>query len=119
MTPEMYEGFGFKDSPLPSNLHMSRVQDPTGKRIGFYGDARFSKSCIAVCDFFDSGGVQVRLQPIDLDLNRGRPAERGLPAYASPALGRDIARDLTEMSAVYGTTMRYNEGDGTISVACG
>ena len=51
MTPEMYEGFGLKRDALPSHMHMSRVRDATGKRIGFYGDARFSKSCIAVCDF--------------------------------------------------------------------
>ena len=95
---------------------MSRVQDATGKRIGFYGDARFSKGCIAVCDF-EPDGVQVKLVPIDLDLNRARPAERGLPAMASAELGREIAQDIARMSEVYGTRIQYNEADGTISVS--
>ncbi len=118
MTPEMYEGFGFKRDALPSQMHMSRVQDASGKRIGFYGDPRFSKSCIAICDF-ERKGVQVKLVPIDLDLNRARPVERGLPALLSPELGREIAQDMARMSEVYGTRIEYNGADGTISVKAG
>jgi len=115
MTPEMYEAYGFKKEALPSHLHMSRVHDQNGNRIGFYGDSRFSKSCIAICDF-EADEVRVKLVPIDLDLNRARPVERGLPALASAKLGREIARDLAQMSEVYGTGMHYNDDDGTISV---
>ena len=115
MTPEMYEGFGFKHDTLPSQLHMFRVQDDSGRRIGFYGDRKFSKGCIALCDF-NSDSVEVKLVPIDLELNRARPAERGLPACASPELGREIAQDMARMSERYGTRMKYNDGDGTISV---
>ena len=115
MTPEMYEGFGLAKDALPSHLHMFRVQDEGGKRIGFYGDPKFSKGCIAICDF-EPDGVQVRLVPLDLDLNRARPAERGLPALPSPELGREIAKDMARMSEVYGTRMQYNDADGTISV---
>ena len=116
MTPEMYEGFGFATDTLPSQMHMSRVQDANGKRIGFYADPKFSRSCIALCDFAD-GVVKVKIVPIDLDLNRARPAERGLPAYCSPELGREIARDMARMSEVYGTRLQYNDADGTISVS--
>lgn len=115
MTPEMYEGFGFDRDALPSHLHMSRVQDASGKRIGFYGDPKFSKGCLALCDF-EPERVQVNLVPIDLDLNRARPAERGLPAYASPKLGREIAHDLARMSEVYGTKIEFDDANGTISV---
>src|SRR6185503_8013863 len=58
MTPEMYEGFGLHRDALPSQMHMSRVADKSGKRIGFYAESRFSKGCIAVCDF-DGGAVKV------------------------------------------------------------
>lgn len=119
MTPEMYEGFGLKRDALPSQMHMSRVQDEAGKRIGFYADTKFSKSVIAICDFDAAGGVQVKLLPIDLDLNRARPAERGLPAIASAELGREIAADMTRMSAVYGTQLQYNASDGAIAVTGG
>jgi poly-gamma-glutamate synthesis protein (capsule biosynthesis protein) len=115
MTPEMYDGFGFKANPLPSRLHMSRVADASGKRIGFYGDARFSKGCIALCDF-EEGGTKVTLVPLDLDLNRKRPAERGLPAYPTRELGREIARDMARMSEYYGTRIEYDDATDTISV---
>jgi poly-gamma-glutamate synthesis protein (capsule biosynthesis protein) len=115
MTPEMYEGFGFKTDALPSPMHMSRVRDGNGRHIGFYEDKKFSKGCIALCDF-DRDNVQVKLVPIDLDLNRARPADRGLPAYPSRELGREIAQDMARMSEVYGTRMQYNDVDGTIAV---
>jgi poly-gamma-glutamate synthesis protein (capsule biosynthesis protein) len=118
MTPEMYEGFGFTSNALPSQMHMSRVKDESGNRIGFYGDPKFSKGCVAVCDF-EPDRVQVKLVPIDLDLNRARPAERGLPACPSPELGREIAQDMARMSEMYGTRLQYNDDDGTISVTRG
>lgn len=118
MTPEMYEGFGFAPDTLPSQMHMSRVRDSSGERIGFYSDPKFSRSCIALCDF-EGERVDVKLVPIDLDLNRARPAERGLPAYASSETGREIYRDMARMSEVYGTRMRYDDTDGTIAVSAG
>jgi poly-gamma-glutamate synthesis protein (capsule biosynthesis protein) len=116
MTPEMYEGFGLDRDALPSQLHMSRVQDENGKRIGFYGDPKFSRGVAAVCDF---GGddVQVKLLPLDLDLNRARPADRGLPEWPSREIGRAIAGDMARMSEVYGTRIQYDDADGTISVS--
>lgn len=115
MTPEMYDGFGFGPDALPSELHMSRARDAQGRRIGFYADRKFSNGCMAVCDLAGAQ-VDVRLLPIDLDLNRARPAERGLPAPASPETGREIARQLAGMSEAYGTRIRYDEADGMISV---
>jgi poly-gamma-glutamate synthesis protein (capsule biosynthesis protein) len=115
MTPEMYEGFGFPLDSLPSHIHGSRVQDSSGNRIGFYADHRFSRSVIAICDF-NHDGIQIRLQPIDLDLNRSRIAERGVPALPTPDLGREISADISRMSEVYGTRVQYDECEGTISV---
>ncbi len=115
MTPEMYESYGFTKDSLPSDLHMSRARDADGNAIGFYGDRRFSNSCIAICDVEDDG-VKVRLKAIDLDLNRKRPSERGLPAIASPELAREIAASMAEMSKAYGTRIVYNEADGFIDV---
>jgi len=116
MTPEMYEGFGLTRDALPSQMHMSRVEDASGKKIGFYSHPKFSRGCMAVCDF-EGGAVTAKLVPLDLDLNRERPAERGVPKLASPDVGREIARDLTRMSEYYGTTLTYDERDGTIAIA--
>lgn len=115
MTPEMYDGFGFPRDALPSHIHGSRVQDAAGKRIGFYGDPRFSRSVVAECDF-DGSDVKVRLLPIDLDLNRARPAERGVPYWPSPAVAHAIAEDMQRLSAFWGTQLRYDESDGAIVV---
>lgn len=116
MTPEMYEGFGLSRDALPSQMHMSRVADAAGNWIGFYADSRFSKGCLAVCDFVD-GQVAVKLQPLDLDFRRSRRAERGVPRIPSPELGREIAEDMARMSEPYGTAVRYDAGDGMIAVS--
>ena len=116
MTPEMYEGFGFTTDALPSQMHMSRVRNKEGERIGFYAHPKFSRGCIALCDF-DGDRVGARLLPIDLDLNRSRPAERGVPQIASPELGREIAHDLARLSEFWGTRVTYDDADGTITVA--
>jgi hypothetical protein len=85
---------------LPSYMRVSRVHDPSGKRIGFYGDSRFSKGCIALCDF-EADAVVIKLVPIDLDLNRAHQAERGLLAWPAPDLAREIADDMARMMEIY------------------
>jgi len=115
MTPEMYDGFGFDRDSLPSDIHGSRVQDASGKRIGFYGDKRFSRNIIATCDF-TAEGVAVRLLPIDLDLNRDRPAERGVPYWPSPEEARAICDDMQRLSAFYATRIEFDATDGSIVV---
>ncbi|SEQ23015.1 poly-gamma-glutamate synthesis protein (capsule biosynthesis protein) [Faunimonas pinastri] len=116
MTPEMYEAFGFTRDSLPSQLHMSRVHDADGNRVGFYADPRFAQSCIAICDF-EEGETRIKLVPIDLGLDRPRPSERGLPGLASPEFGREIGEAMSRMSAPYGTRITYDEVDGTLTVA--
>jgi hypothetical protein len=117
MTPEMYEAYGFTKDNLPSDLHMSRVHDAEGRKQGFYAERRFSRSIVAICDF-SQAEVTVKLVPIDLDLNRERVSERGLPALASPEEAQAIAKDMTDLSVWYGT--RYELGaDGLIVVRPG
>ena len=107
MTPEMYASYGFDHDALPSDLHRSRVSDKSGRRIGFYGDRRFSMSCIALCDV-EGDRWTIQLVPIDLDLNRSRPAERGVPYPASAEAAREIAEHVAVLSAPYGTRITYD-----------
>ncbi|EUC00024.1 Capsule synthesis protein, CapA [Rhizobium sp. CF080] len=118
MTPEMYETYGFTRENLPSHLHGSRARDENGKPKGFNADSRFSKSAIAVCDF-EEDEVRIRLVALDLDLNRRRPSDRGLPACASLELAREIAADVASMSETYGTRIVFDESDGSIAVSAG
>lgn len=115
MTPEMYEAYGFTRDALPSDLHMSRIHDDQGRKQGFYAEPRFSRSVIAVCDF-GGGTPRVSLVPIDLDLGRPRPSDRGLPALASAEEGRAIAADMTRLSRWYGTAFAYDAASGRITV---
>jgi poly-gamma-glutamate capsule biosynthesis protein CapA/YwtB (metallophosphatase superfamily) len=115
MTPEMYDGFGLGRDALPSDLHGARVKDAAGERIGFYADRRFSNGCLAQCDF-EGGAVKVRLLPLDLDMNRPRPAERGLPAWPAPAVGRAIADEIARLSSFWSTRIAYDPVDGSIAV---
>lgn len=114
MPNEMYQGFGLPADALPSDMHMSRVSDASGRRIGFYADRKFSHGCIACIDFGEQEPAAVKLLPLDLDLNRQRPAERGVPAVASAEVARTIAAELAAMSAPYGTRIDYDAATGFI-----
>ena len=117
MTPEMYAAYGFSSTSLPSDLHMSRVRNASGELIGFYGDPRFSQGCIGICDF-EEREIKVRLLPLDLDLNRERTVERGLPVIADRKLGQQICNNIAAMSEAYGTKLHYDD-DGLITVTAG
>lgn len=115
MPPEMYENYGLPKNSLPSDLHMARVHDKAGKRIGFYSHPKFSQNCIAICDIED-GQIQFKLLPIDLNLASEKSSERGLPVIPAPEVGEEIARSLEKMSERYGTKMIYDKNSGTITV---
>ena len=116
MTPEMYDAYGFGRDCLPSHMHQSRVADKDGNKIGFYAEKRFSRSVLAEIDIDDAGNVTSRLLPLDLDLNRPRVSDRGLPQIASVDEGRAIAEDLKRLSRFWGTEIRYNEATGLIDI---
>lgn len=116
MTPEMFAAYGFGRDALPSDLHMSRAADETGKPIGFNGDPRFSRSVVAVLDI-EEDSVGVKLVALDLDLNRKRRSERGLPALADHDLAREIAADMARLSGYWGTTVTFDESDGRIAIS--
>lgn len=115
IAPEMYEAYGFDKDALPSDLHISRREDKNGNRIGFYSEERFSHNCLAVCDF-TTDDLQFKLLPLDLGLNRKRVLERGLPVIASAETGKNITRELTQLSKKYGTKFEYSENDGSIAI---
>ncbi len=113
MSPEMFAAYGFGKDALPSDLHMSRAADANDTPIGFNADPRFSRSVIAVLDIED-GEVRVELVPIDLDMNRPRRSERGLPALAAPDVGQAIGQDMADLSTYWGTDVQYDADAGVI-----
>lgn len=113
IAPEMYESYGYDCDSRPSDLHGGRAKDAAGNFIGFHAERRFSENCMAVFDLVD-GKLTWFLVPLDLGMDRERNLSRGLPELASPETGRHIAEYLTEVSAKYGTKLRYDEASGTI-----
>ena len=115
MPPEMYENYGLPKDSMPSDLHMARVHDKEGNRIGFYSHPRFSQNAIAICDV-EEGKIEFKLVPIDLNLASEKPLERGVPIIPTPEVGEEIVRSLEKLSERYGTKMKYNKDSGTITV---
>ena len=116
MTPEMFEAFGFSRDALPSDLQMSRAHDANGNPVGLHANPKFSRACVAICDC-DTDGVAVKLVPIDLGLGSQRATARGLPAWAAPQFARKVADEMTKLSEYYGTVIKCNDADGTLTVS--
>lgn len=114
-TPEGYAAFDLPEDSRPSALHVLRRRDPEGKPWGFYGDPRFSRAVAAVCDF-DGEDVQVELVPLDLDLNRERAVERGLPVRATGKLAAEICEEIAVLSRAMGTATSYDAEKMSLSV---
>ena len=114
-TPEGYAAFDLPEDSKPSALHVLRRRDPDGKPWGFYGDPRFSRSVVAVCDF-ESEVTHVDLVPLDLDLNRERAVERGLPVRATGSLAEEICDEIAQLSRSFGTTATYDAKKMTLNV---
>lgn len=115
ISPEMYETYGLTADDKPSDLHGGRIKDKSGNWLGFYSERRFSKNFLVIMDI-KNDNHQYKILPLDLDLHRKNPLERGLPKIATMETGKEMARDLTEMSRKYGTRFSYNKDNGTISI---
>jgi poly-gamma-glutamate synthesis protein (capsule biosynthesis protein) len=114
ITPEMLASHGLAPDAPPSALHRGRRRGPDGEPIGFYAERRFSLGAAAAFDF-RGDRVELGLIPLDLDLNRERISERGLPRLAGPAAAREVLSLLAEASADYGTVLRLDERQGVIT----
>ncbi|HWP50902.1 MAG TPA: CapA family protein [Clostridia bacterium] len=115
ISPEMYHTYGWSADSRPSDLHGGRAKNSDGTWNGFYAERRFSKNLMVVMET-ENGRTNYKLLPLDLDMQRENCLERGLPVLATPEVGEEITRDLTEMSKKYGTHFVYNKDDGSISI---
>ena len=108
ISPEMYHTYGHPADARPSDLHGGRAKNPDGSWNGFYAERRFSLNYMVV--------VRYDLVPLDLDMNRENPLDRGLPEFASQAAGQEIADFLAKTSEKYGTAFDYDRSSGLIHV---
>ncbi|VEU22814.1 DEKNAAC103896 [Brettanomyces naardenensis] len=116
ISPEMYNCYGLPSHSRPSDLHMSRANDATGKFTGFNSSPVFSRNALAVIDTDADGKVHPKLLPLDLGMQRERKMDRGVPHVASPKVAEELAAYLTDASKEWGTKLTYNESTAYIEI---
>lgn len=105
--PDLYESFKFdprKVSPVDLNTYYTRV--------GF-ANPNFYQSFVATMTFGKHGVTKIKLHPVDLDIT-GRPADRGIPALAKPAMAHKILTRLQRLSKPFGTQIDVEGNVGVI-----
>ncbi len=112
--------------PLASDIYEAEKLDPfrstpaqlydavTDEGLGFKENIWW-ESAIAVAQF-DGGRVRsVELHPIDLGASLP-PSQKGTPRLADAALSRKILDRVARISRAYGTTIRQENGVGTLDI---
>lgn len=108
MPADNYEGFDLPSTALAKDLYDARFRNGT---IGFPADPVWYESVIAVPTFQGQELVELKLYPIDLGQTRPRP-QRGTPRMADAETARKIIARIAELSAPFGTVIRYENGIG-------
>lgn len=116
---EMFTKYGLPADSYPSDLHGMRRRDEAGRPVGFYSDARFEQSMVAVLDVDPGTGdvLGVEAVPIVLNMNAERPSRRGIPTVASGARAERIRDDLRRLSAPFGTAVDLDPASGHLIFA--
>jgi poly-gamma-glutamate synthesis protein (capsule biosynthesis protein) len=107
-----YEKVGLPESALPSDYYSKRSKNDT---VGFAADRKYWQSVIAEIVYSNDRTLkEVRLHPISMGFGQSR-IKRGQPHPAPEADAAQIFKDLEELCAPFGTTVRYKKGVGTLS----
>ena len=115
ISPEMYHTYGHPADSRPSDLHGGRAKDANGNWRGFYAERRFSLDCMVVVET-DGEKVHYDIVPLDLNMIRPNPLHRGLPEFASPEAGQEIADFMAQNSEKYATKFHYDPQSGLIQM---
>lgn len=94
----------------PSDLHRKRGNDPvTGKFRGFNNNPKFSRNVLVIFYINENpDNFGFKLLSIDLDLTGEAKMQRGVPYIVVYKVGHEIDQYLIEVSAAWGTVLRYN-----------
>lgn len=103
-----YEAHGLPHTALAKDLYDARFR---GGTTGFPSNPVWYESVVAVPEFDGREVVEIKLYPIDLGQTRPR-SQRGTPRLADEATGRKIIQRLADLSAPFGTVIRWEDGIG-------
>ena len=98
---------------LASEIYDTRFEvDENGNATtGYPAGSDWYRSVIAVARFRGDEVVELRFHPIELGWSMPR-SQRGTPRLAPEPLGREIIEHLAQLSAPFGTEIRYEDGVG-------
>ncbi len=98
---------------LASEIYDARFEvDGEGNAtVGFPSGQEWYRSVIVMATFRGNAVEELRFHPIELGWEMPR-SQRGNPRIAPEPLGREIIEHLAELSAPYGTKIRYENGIG-------
>jgi len=108
MPSDNYEIYNLPDTALASDLYDARFKGGTS---GFPSSPVWYESVLAVPTFKGTQLQSLKLYPIDLGQKAPR-SQRGTPRLADEATGRKIIERLARQSALFGTTIKYEDGTG-------
>lgn len=108
MPSDNYESFELPATALAKDLYDIRFR---GGTTGFPSSPVWYESVVAVPTFQGEELVELKLYPIDLG-QRSPRSQRGTPRLADAATGRKIIERVADLSAPFGTVIRYEDGIG-------
>jgi poly-gamma-glutamate capsule biosynthesis protein CapA/YwtB (metallophosphatase superfamily) len=109
---ESYDELGLPDTATVADFFDARSGNDTR---GFPVNKNVWQSAIAEVTFHPDHTLdKITLIPIGLGYKEPR-SQRGRPRLATPEQAKEIADQLTSLSASYGTTIHWSNGEGVIS----
>lgn len=105
---ELYNRYGLTDDATPSDAFDARNVDDEGNPAGFLSDRGYFETVLPVCEFEDGDLAELKLYPVDLQMERPRP-QRGRPLIADDHIGDRIINRLQDLSGQYGTEIEAGE----------
>lgn len=105
---EIYNRYGLPDDATPADVFDARNADDEGNPAGFLSDRGYFETVLPVCEFEDGDLAELKLYPVDLQMERPRP-QRGRPVIAADDVGDRIINRLQNLSGQYGTEIEAGE----------
>ena len=113
MPSDQRDRYGIPRDLLASEIYDTRfgVDEDGNPTRGFPTGAEWYESVVPVATFQGDEVTEIRFYPIELSWQAPR-SRRGTPRIAPEELGRKIIEHLAELSAPFGTEIRYEGGVG-------
>ncbi len=112
---DLYELWGLDSEFTTVELYMTREKPPSK----FFQDQAYWESIVAELDYDDKDLKEIRLIPIQLDMDKEKPlmeqrTTAGIPHRAYGEQAKHIIENMTRLSKLYDTKIEYRDEMGII-----